>query len=164
MRNSVADYIDIHTIKDFFTSRNGLYIPTGNLGIPRDRMPQIVDFNKFEKIMKSMEISISTTRVRIGSLKLAQNEVNKDKVYKMMLDYRIKNKRSRGSVNFPGFPPVITVDGYVLDGLHRQVAMVNVNKHAYHDYTQIDMTFKGLYKLITNEPSKFFGVVEYKRL
>lgn len=164
MRNSVADYLNVSTAKDYLTSLNGLYIPTGNLGIPRDKMPQIDDFAKFEKIMKDFDIDIFTKRIRIGSVKLAQNEVNKDKVFKMMLNYRIKNRRSRGSVNFDGFPPLVSGDEIVLDGLHRQVAMVNVNKHAYHDYTVVNAGFKTIYNIIKNNPSKFYGVVSYKRL
>lgn len=164
MKRSIAGYLDVNIAKDFLTAKNTLSIPTGNLGISRNSMPQITNFDKFKSLLLAYDIDIKNVRERIGSIKLAQNEVNKDKVFKMMMDYRYKNKRSRGSVNFEGFPPVITSDGFVLDGLHRQVAMYNVNKHAYHDYAQVNATFKTIYSIIRSNPGEFFGAVEYKRL
>lgn len=161
---SLVDYFNVSIVKDFLTVRNSLSLPTGNLGIPRSKMPQIEDFKEFVKILERFEIETKTVRQRIGDMKLAQGEVNKDKVFKMMVDYRIKNKRMRGGVNFDGFPPVITNDNFILDGLHRQVAMFNINKHAYHDYTRVDASFKQIYSLIQNNPSVFQGVVRFRGL
>ena len=164
MARPLVDFLNADTVSDFFTSRNSLLLPSGNLGIPRNKMPQIVDFERFKRILERQKVDFSTVRRRIGSVKLAQNEVNTDKVYKMMLKYRSKNKRTRGGVDFSGFPPVITKDGYVLDGLHRQVAMFNINRHAYHNYTMVEVGFKSLYKYLRNNPGRFAGVVEYKPL
>lgn len=153
--------INAFTVKDYLTSRNGLLVPTGNLGISRSQMPQIKDFARFKKFLNDRGIKVGKTRKRIGDLKMTQNEINKDKVFKLMLQYRKDNKRTRGGVDFPGNPPVISSDGYVLDGTHRFVAMFNINKHAYHNFTIVDMPIRELYELIRND-TKFFGAVEYK--
>lgn len=153
--------INAFTVKDYLTSRNGLLVPTGNLGISRSQMPQIKDFARFKKILNDRGVKVGKTRKRIGDLKMTQNEINKDKVFKLMLQYRKDNKRTRGGVDFPGNPPVISSDGYVLDGTHRFVAMFNINKHAYHNFTIVDMPIRELYELIRND-TKFFGAVEYK--
>lgn len=161
---ALADLLSIinaFTVKDYLTSRNGLLMPTGNLGISRSQMPQIKDFDRFKKILNQYGVKVGKTRKRIGDLKMTQNEINKDKVFKLMLQYRKDNKRTRGGVDFPGNPPVISSDGYVLDGTHRFVAMFNINKHAYHNFTMVDMPIKELYQLIRND-NKFFGTVEYK--
>lgn len=153
--------INAFTVKDYLTSRNGLLVPAGNLGISRSQMPQIKDFARFKKILNDRGVKVGKTRKRIGDLKMTQNEINKDKVFKLMLQYRKDNKRTRGGVDFPGNPPVISSDGYVLDGTHRFVAMFNINKHAYHNFTIVDMPIRELYELIRND-TKFFGAVEYK--
>lgn len=153
--------INAFTVKDYLTSRNGLLVPAGNLGISRSQMPQIKDFARFKKILNDRGVKVGKTRKRIGDLKMTQNEINKDKVFKLMLQYRKNNKRTRGGVDFPGNPPVISSDGYVLDGTHRFVAMFNINKHAYHNFTIVDMPIKELYELIRND-TKFFNTVEYK--
>lgn len=153
--------INAFTMKDYLTSRNGLLVPAGNLGISRSQMPQIKDFARFKKILNDRGVKVGKTRKRIGDLKMTQNEINKDKVFKLMLQYRKDNKRTRGGVDFPGNPPVISSDGYVLDGTHRFVAMFNINKHAYHNFTIVDMPIRELYELIRND-TKFFGAVEYK--
>lgn len=158
------DLFSVQLISDYLTSRNNVAVPPGNLGIPRSQMPQIKDFDKFKKILEGMGISIKTVRLRVGDLKLVQNEVNKDKVFKMMLKHRSANRRTRGGVEMEGFPPVISNDKYVLDGLHRQVAMYNINRHAYQDYTSVDYPIKELYSLIKNNQQKFAGCVEYKGL
>lgn len=161
---SLVDVVNANTIRDFLTAKNSLQLPAGNLGIERRSMPQIKDFKKFERILKGLDISVRTEKLRVSDIRLAQNEVNKDKVFKMMLDYRKLNRRSRGGIDFPGFPPVVTSDGYVLDGLHRQVAMYNINKHAYHNYTVIGVSFREIYDIIRLDIGTFFGVVEYKGL
>lgn len=153
--------INAFTVKDYLTSRNGLLVPAGNLGISRSQMPQIKDFTRFKNILNDRGIKVGKTRKRIGDLKMTQNEINKDKVFKLMLQYRKDNKRTRGGVDFPGNPPVISSDGYVLDGTHRFVAMFNINKHAYHNFTIVGMPIRELYELIRND-TKFFGAVEYK--
>lgn len=153
--------INAFTVKDYLTSRNGLLTPTGNLGISRSQMPQIKDFDRFKKIMNSYGVKVYKSRRRIGDFKMTQNEINKDKVFKLMMQYRKDNKRTRGGVNFPGHPPVVSSDDFILDGTHRFVAMYNINRHAYHDFTVVDMPIKELYELVRND-RKFFGVVEYK--
>lgn len=163
-RRSVVDFLVVGIAKDFLTTRNSLRIPAGNLGIPRSNMPQLDNFNAFKRILGDMDVRVYRARRRISDIKLAQGEVNKDKVFGLMVDYRIKNKNKRGGVDFGGNPPVITRDGFVFDGLHRQVAMYNYNRHAYHDYTVVDMDFTDLYKLVRNNPSLFQDVVSYKRL
>ena len=128
-------------------------------------MPQLDDFQGFVDILRDrFDIGVETRRLRIGDIKLAQGEVNKDKVFKMMVEYRIKNKRTRGGINFGGFPPVVTRDGFIFDGLHRQVAMYNINRHAYHNYTVIDADFRDLYRIVREHPSLFSRVVSFKRL
>lgn len=153
--------VNAFTVKDYLTSRNGLLVPTGNLGISRSQMPQIKHFDRFKSILNGYGVSVGKKRRRVGDIKMIQNEINKDKVFKLMMDYRKNNKRTRGGVDFPGNPPVLSSDGYVLDGTHRFVAMYNINKNAYHDFTVVDMPAKELYELVRND-NKFFNVVEYK--
>lgn len=152
------------TTRDFLVAQNSLVMPTGNLGIPRHQMPQIKDFNGFVKILKKYDIKVSTSRLRIGDIKLTQNEINKDKVFKLMTEYRSVNRRSRGGVDIKGFPPVITSDKYVLDGSHRQVAMHNINRHAYQTYSVIEAPVKKVIALIRDNPSVFKSVVVYRGL
>jgi hypothetical protein len=155
----------LQTLNDLLTARNGILMPPGgNLGIPRTQMPQISDWKRFENTLKEYGISIKKVRRRIGDLKIIQGEVNKDKVFKLMLKYREANQRTRGGINIPGFPPVISNDGYILDGNHRQIAMYNVNRHAYQDYTMIDMPIKELYSFIRENNSAFMFSVKYKSL
>ena len=160
----LLDLLKASTARDYFTSRNGLLVPTGNLGISRSAMPQIKDFKRFEKVLGGYDIKIRTKRVRIGDISLTQNEINKDKVFRLMMEYRKANVRTRGGVNIPGFPPVLSSDNFVLDGSHRQVAMYNINKHAYQDYSVVDYPIRELYSLIKDNPAKFSGCVKYQGL
>jgi len=153
------------TISDFLLAQNNLIMPTGNLGIPRSQMPQIADFKKFTKILEGFGIKTETgVRIRIGNLRFIQNEVNKTKVFKLMNQYRDTNRRTRGGIDIPGFPPVVTQDLFVLDGTHRQAAMFNINKHAYSDYTMIHADAKILIKFINNNKTKFGSSIKYKGL
>ena len=162
---AVIDYLRAELIGDFLTSRNGLNVPVGNLGIPRSAMPQIKDFKRFEDDLKAFDAKvIQNKRVRVGDIKLTQNEINKDKVFKLMIQYRKKNIRTRGGVDIDGFPPVISSDHFVLDGTHRHVAMLNIAKNSYHNYTMIDMPIRELYDVIKDNPEHFRKSVEYKRL
>ena len=94
-----------------------LNIPPSDIKIPRKDMPQIkaADFNDF---VASCKVNVRTIYVDASLLKPTQSDINQEKVLQMM--DRLKN-------NDPDFKGTITIsaDGYVLDGHHRWLAMIN---------------------------------------
>lgn len=158
---SLKDLLNPTIVQDYLHIRNSLMIPGGNLGIPRSQMPQIKDFEEFKRVLAKFDISVKQEYKRIGDIKITQNQVNKDKVFKLFLKYKRANKRTRGGVDIDGFPPVISSDNYVLDGTHRDVALYNLNKQAYLKYSVVDMPIRDLYSLIKENPWEFTRCVEY---
>lgn len=138
-------------IADILTVVNSLRVPAGNLGVSRRAMPQI-DGKKVERFVNQMRedgVDVVKTKVPILSLRLTQNEINKMKVFKIM-----KGIRKTGNC----FPIFISRDNFVIDGSHRMVAKLNINKHDKIDVRRIEMDALDILAKVKEDPAKY-GVV-----
>lgn len=99
---------------------NMLLAPTGNLGISRQDMPQIESKyrEQFIQWLKNKGIKVKRVRVMLSTLKLTQSEYNRDKVLDMI---------DQNNVNSLD-PIFVSKDGMVLDGSHRLLALMNMDK------------------------------------
>ncbi|MCK5019979.1 MAG: ParB N-terminal domain-containing protein [Candidatus Peribacteraceae bacterium] len=134
-----------HTIRDFITIFNGLTLPVGNLGVSRNQMPQI-DTDKRENFIQYISnqgITIETDTVPVMNLSLTQAEINKLKIMKLMRSIRQKKIQT---------PVFISNDNYILDGSHRMVALLNINKRAKIPVIRIDMKMLDLLPLAKRFP------------
>lgn len=131
----------IKTFVDMMNTFNGLYIPVGNMGIPRSAMPQIDGKHQgnFKAFLKSNNVSFKLTQDRVKDLMLTQNEINKFKIIKLMGLYR----DNEVVVD----PIIISKDHFVLDGSHRFVALLNIDKNAKISTIKVDMNMVDLIKL-----------------
>lgn len=120
---------------------NNIMAPTGHLGIPRNRMPQIdsIYANQFLDFIKAAGVKVRYIRVPAKSLKLAQGEYNRDKVASMI---------SKGESNIT--PITISQDGFVIDGMHRLIAKLNMphSKSSYMNVIELGMDAIPLLDLI----------------
>jgi hypothetical protein len=110
------------TINQFVDMRqmhlnNNILAPTGHLGISRNQMPQIDSKfrDKFIDFIEERGIKVRHIRVPAKSLKTAQGEYNRDKVASMI---------QSGENNLT--PIIISKDGFVIDGMHRLIAKLNM--------------------------------------
>jgi hypothetical protein len=130
---------------------NMILAPTGNLGIPRDAMPQI-DFKyreEFIEFIKANKVKVRNIRVPARSLKMAQGEYNRDKVGTIM-----------DSGNLGGAPIFVSKDGYVIDGNHRLIAHLNLpGASSYIGVTELGLDARSLLTLIRSFPK-----VRYRNL
>lgn len=137
---------------DYMTIINGLIIPLGNLGLTRSSMPQI-DHDKTDEFIAYLEANgakVSEESVRISSLRLTQNEVNKMKIWKVMKAIRNKKKIHRVWVSS---------DNYVIDGSHRFIAAYNANPKGRLQVRRVDLPVLELLKL-----SRRFNGVKYRTI
>lgn len=100
-----------------------LYIPPGNLNLPRRNMPQVLqkDFEHYLDWLKQEGVGIEETEVNGASLSPSQLDINEDKVRQLIID-------NADNLNDP---IIVSNDGYVIDGHHRFLAILNksLNKH-----------------------------------
>jgi hypothetical protein len=103
----------VHTLSELPVI-GGVIVPPGNVGLPRDYMPQIADENypdffHFCEVVYKAKISMAPIPVTV--LKGTQREANFDKVM----------ERSRRSLarQMGGAPVIVSSDYYILDGHHR---------------------------------------------
>lgn len=138
------------TLKLIDLRRNGNYnsmeAPLGNLGIPRQNMPQIDSQfrNDFISWLKKQHLQVRNIRVPIRSLSLTQSEYDRDKVSAMI------DQMKNGSKKMP--PIFVSSDGYVLDGSHRLIAQLNMPGVKYMEVTEIGMKMTDLLKLVETYP------------
>lgn len=132
----------------------------GNLGIPRDYMPQI-DGAKIKKGKTVLESFIEAlvmggTRVveisvHAGILKATQAELWADKVYKMA-DAMLSGEMSDDVV-----PIVISSDWYILDGHHRWAATMVIDPMRKIDVLKIDLPIRELLLIALDHPGVTIG-------
>lgn len=130
---------------------NLILAPTGNLGVPRDAMPQIDSKYRddFLEFMKSNNVKVRNIRVPARSLKMVQGEYNRDKVGSIM---------AGGKLDGP--PIFVSKDGYVIDGNHRLIAHLNLpDAGAYIGVSELGLDARPLLELIHKYPN-----VRYRNL
>jgi hypothetical protein len=128
-----------------------IYIPKGSLGISRKDMPQIksTDVPEFIKYLATKDIKTDSTTVKAASLKPTQKEIQKERVADLATI--AKDNLSK--------PLIISKDGYVLDGHHRWLALINKDKAAKIKVVKVNVTMKELLEL-----AKKFPKVSYKQI
>jgi len=130
---------------------NLILAPTGNLGIPRDSMPQIDHKHRADFLawLKDHGVKSREIRVPAKSLKMAQGEYNRDKVGAIV-----------DSGNVGGDPIFVSKDGYVIDGNHRLIAHLNLpGAGSYIRVCELGLETKALLELIHSYPN-----VRYRNL
>lgn len=138
----VKKYVDV--LKN--VQNNLILAPAGNLGIPRDQMPQIDGKYRedFIEWLKRHKVKVRTIRVPAKSLKMVQGEYNRDKVGAIM-DQEL-------SSNAP--PIFVSKDGFVIDGNHRLIAHLNLpGAGAYIKVTELGLGARELLTLVHQYPN-----------
>lgn len=140
------------TLFDAFNMINSIMMPTGNLGISRAMMPQIPASIQTEYIKWLNDKDIKTTKasIRVMSLMLTQNEINKTKVFKIM-------QAIRGGKTIGWSPIIVSRDGFVIDGSHRFIAAYNIDRYSNIDCIKVNLDALSIVKL-----TKSFGRAHYR--
>jgi hypothetical protein len=139
----------IESFSDFLTYFNNIKIPSGNLGVSRSMMPQIDSQHVPDYIewLKSKGITVDKEQVPVNSLRLCQNEINKNKVVKLIQD-GIRIDQSK--------PIIISSDGFVIDGSHRLVAQLNTDSNSKINALRVNMKAMDLLQLSRKFPNAVF--------
>lgn len=109
---------------------------TNTLGRTRDSMPQI-DSDHIDDVIlhfqgKSPDAKVTKQNIKLSDLKLAQNEINEDKVLNILETIDPK-KLTRF---------VVSKDNYLLDGNHRICALLEIDEEAEVACYKIDLKAK----------------------
>lgn len=122
-----------------------------SLGIPRHEMPQIEskNVNDFVKFLKGNGVRVKSKKIPVRSVKMAQREINGDKVRDLM-GAEISNLNK---------PVIISNDNYILDGHHRVVAILNLDDSYRLDTVFIDLPIEELLKMTKEYPKVFYKSV-----
>lgn len=147
----------IKAIGDMFVTLNNLYLPVGGLVYSRQQMPQIPETYKkmYLDHFKGMGIQVTAKVMNLRDIRLTQNEINKSKVWKLMQAIRKNGKRFRSMPKI-----IVSKEGYVVDGSHRFVAALNIDREGEIEVWQINMPIKQ----ILEESHKMVGIVEYRTI
>lgn len=140
-------------------SEKTIFVPPGNLGIPRRNMPNIENFDleDFISWIKSKKISVKRTKILGRSLKPIQKDINFEVVKEIMTKSKDKLKR----------PVLVSNDGYILDGHHRWLAAVNLDSEYMMECFKIDLNAKDFLKLAMQYPKiKYIDTdnIDYKKV
>lgn len=132
-----------------------IHIPASNLNLPRRNMPQVLakDFDDYINWLKFEGIGMTKTKVNCASLKCSQLDINEDKVKNLI----INNPSSLHN------PIISSNDGYVVDGHHRFLAILNksLNREDILINTyKIDMPIRELIKKTMKYPNVKFRDVD----
>ncbi|AWY10163.1 hypothetical protein [Vibrio phage VP-1] len=138
--------------RDVLTVINNLQVPAGNLGVTRRNMPQIDEdmIDTFLSALESEKIGYKNDSEYANTLKLTQSEVNKSKVWHIIRNMR---RSGRGKGRFPRI--FVSRDNYVLDGSHRLVAALNINRRMKMQIVRVDMNAYELITMLKKDPQKF---------
>lgn len=141
----------IVSILDFLNVLNTLTVPTGNLGVSRSSMPQIEKrfLPEYLNWLETKDIKHKKIALPVKDIKLAQNEINKSKIIKIMKEIDKSKKLTD--------PIIISKDNFVIDGSHRLVAQLNHDKYSKIETIQIDMKAMDLLVL-----SRTFGKANFR--
>lgn len=132
-----------------FMRENSVSVPSkkDTMNVDRKDMPQIksADLQDFFDFLKTKKVSTVKKTVDSSKLKATQGQFDKGKVKKAMDD--IEN----GSM--PNKPILISKDNYVIDGHHRWLGYVNLDKNI--DVFQANVNVKELISLMNEYPKTF---------
>jgi hypothetical protein len=111
----------------------------GTLGVERADMPQLDQsaWEKFTAAAKADGVKFEDSQVSPGELKATQGEINAVKVLGMADAMQAGKKLGGGK-------PIVSSDGYVLDGHHRWAASWLTNRGAKMDVVKVDLPIKKL--------------------
>lgn len=122
-----------------------------SLGIPRINMPQVdrEHVQEFLEYLDDQNISYSGFKIPAYKLKATQKEINKEKVLDLLnTPDKIHAK-----------PVIISSNFYILDGHHRAIAQLNLNREGKLVCIKVHQPIKTLLKTVINFPK-----VKYKKV
>lgn len=115
-----------------------------SLGIPRINMPQVDEehVQEFMKYLDDQNISYGGFKVPVYKLKATQKEINEEKILALLnTPDKIHTK-----------PVIISSDYYILDGHHRAIAQLNLNREGKLICIKVHQSIKTLLKTVINFP------------
>jgi len=128
-----------------------IFVPKKNLGIPRNKMPQIKNafVPDFIKFLKENDISASSKNILLTKIHATQKEINNDKILRLFTQAKEKLD----------YPLIVSKDMYLLDGHHRWLALIKIDPKKKRKTWVIDTDIKNLLKV-----TKKFDKVRYKEI
>jgi len=125
-----------------------IFIPKGNLKIPRRNMPQVDSkhFTHLLKWLKSQGVSVRQSKAQGIKLKPIQKEINIQAVEQLMKTNDPKLRK----------PFLITKDGFILDGHHRWLALLQSDRKIIVDAIQINLKVKDALRILREYPRVTF--------
>ncbi len=130
----------------------------GGLGIKREDMPQIQGDDKpeFFKWLTKQGVMATQTKKSAGELKPTQSDLNADKVTEM--------SKSIVDGDYPqGTDPIVSSDGYILDGHHRWAAHREADPDHEFNVRLIDQPIKQLLETVREFPKSMKVAPDGKR-
>lgn len=103
---------------DVISDTPGIYVPQNHLDVPREKMPQISDFEKmgFVDWLEEQGILVQFVDIPVALLRSVQNKIDLKKVERLMAKPTAK-------------AIIVSKDNFVIDGHHRWVAALNHDPH-----------------------------------
>jgi hypothetical protein len=128
----------------------GIYVPQTSLNMPREEMPQITQKNTMEFIdwLENQGVTVQFLSMPVALMRCAQgnDHVDPKKVMALQNSPAISTK-----------PFIISKDNFVLDGIHRWLAILNRDPHYSVNTYRVNLPFTELLQM-----TKKFGKVFYK--
>jgi hypothetical protein len=120
---------------------------TNTLGIDRKNMPQVksTDLEDFISYLKKKGVNTTKKSVDASKLKASQGNFDKEKISKLM--------QSLAANELPDKPILVSKDNYVIDGHHRWLAFLNLEKDM--NVYQVNVNIDELMGLMNTYPKKF---------
>jgi hypothetical protein len=127
-----------------------LLVPRGQVNIPRHQMPQIAReyYSDFIKFLNLRHVAVVKWLIPANMLRAAQNEINKEKVFKWIHSMPPGAKEK---------PCIVSADRYIIDGNHTWLAQLNKDPETLINCLQIGLDLIELLNTI-----KLFDKVTYK--
>ena len=115
--------------------------------IDRKGMPQVAenDLAAFLKYLKNNDIEVKEKTVQASELKASQGQFHKEKIKKIIKSIEANELEYK--------PLLVSKDNYIVDGHHRWLAFLNLDKKI--DIYKININFEDLYKTMEKFPKSF---------
>lgn len=139
-------------------NENQIFVPKGNLKIPRRNMPQVDEknFGDFFKWLRTEGIQVRRVRVPGAKLKPIQKEISQQAVQQLAKSNSPKLKK----------PFLISKDGFILDGHHRWLAMLQIDRKVTVEAFQVGLKARDAMDVLRAYPRVLFkdkNNAEYNR-